>query len=161
MIYYASILELIGHGNILGIDIDIREHNRDEIEKHPMFHCIKMIQGSSIDTDVANEVKKTASNCTSILVILDSNHTHDHVLKELELYSPLVTNGSYLVVFDTAVEYMDDDSFPDRPWGRGDNPLTAVNEFLKTNSRFEIDRGIESKLLITVAPSGYLKCTSD
>ena len=94
----------------------------------------------------------------NILVCLDSMHTHDHVLKELELYSPLVTKGSYLVVFDTIMEDMPTDFFPDRPWGKGNNPKTAVWEFLKNNKRFEIDKMIENKLLITVAPDGYLKC---
>ena len=95
------------------------------------------------------------------MVVLDSNHTHDHVLKELELYSPLVTKNSYCVVFDTVIEDMPKNSFPDRPWGKGNNPKTAVWVFLKRNGRFSIDKNIESKLLITVAPDGYLKCIKD
>ncbi|PSB00899.1 cephalosporin hydroxylase family protein [Merismopedia glauca] len=162
LVFYASMLELIGNnGQVLGIDIDIRSHNRVEIEKHPMYKRISMIEGSSIDEKVAAAVYEFAKGKQRILVTLDSNHTHDHVLRELELYSPLVTKGSYLVVFDTAVEDLPDDFFPDRPWGKGNNPKTAVWEFLKTNERFEIDRSIESKLLITVAPDGYLKCIKD
>lgn len=162
LIFYASMLELIGEGGqILGIDVDIRQHNRVEIEKHPMFKRITMIEGSSIDEEIAKQVFDFAKGNSRVLVILDSNHTHDHVLKELQLYSPLVTKDSYLVVFDTVVEDMPEDFFSDRPWGKGNNPKTAVWEFLKTNKRFEIDKDIEAKLLITVAPDGYLKCVED
>jgi len=159
LIFYASMLELIGgDGQVLGIDIDIREHNRVEIEKHPMFKRITMIQGSSIDDNVAQQVYDFAKDRKQILIALDSNHTHEHVLRELQLYSPLVTKGSYLVVFDTVIEDMPEDSFPDRPWGKGNNPKTAVWEFIKHNDRFVIDKEVHKKLLITVAPDGYLKC---
>ncbi len=162
LVFHASMLELIGDdGQVLGIDIDIREHNRVEIEKHPMFSRITMIQGSSTDDSIAQQVHDFARDKEQILVVLDSNHTHDHVLRELQLYSPLVTKGSYLVVFDTIIEDMPEDFFPDRPWGKGNNPKTAVWEFLKTNDRFEIDKEIQNKLLITVAPDGYLKCIKD
>ena len=162
LIFYASMLELLGgEGRVLGIDIDIREHNRIEIEKHPMFKRITMIEGSSIDEDIVQQAYDFAGDKKHILVTLDSNHTHRHVLRELQLYSPLVTKGSYLVVFDTAIEDMPEGFFPDRPWDKGNNPKTAVWEFLKTNNRFEIDREIENKLLITVAPDGYLKCVKD
>lgn len=161
IIYYASLLELLGDGQVLGIDIDIREHNRVEIENHPMFRRIEMIEGSSIDEDIAKRVYEFARGKKRVLVVLDSNHTHEHVLKELGLYSPLVTKGSYLVVFDTVVEDMPGEFFPDRPWGKGNNPKTAVWEFLETNDRFEIDKEIEGKLLITVAPDGYLRCVKE
>jgi cephalosporin hydroxylase len=162
LIFYASMLEIIGgNGKVLGIDIDIRPHNRDEIEKHQMFKRIEMIEGSSIDQHVVNEVYDFAAGKAPVLLALDSNHTHEHVLKELELYSPLVTKGSYLVVFDTVVEDMPDDLFSDRPWGKGNNPKTAVRDFLKTNDRFVVARDVEDKLLITVAPEGYLKCIKD
>jgi cephalosporin hydroxylase len=162
LIFSASMLELIGgEGLVLGVDIDIREHNRTEIEKHPLSRRVKMIQGSSVDEAVAQKVYEIARGRKRILVVLDSNHTHEHVGKELELYSRLVTKGSYLIVFDTVVEDMPAGFFHDRPWGKGNNPKSAVMEFLKTNRRFEIDREIENKLLITVAPSGYLKCIKD
>jgi cephalosporin hydroxylase len=162
LIFHASMLEIIGgNGQVLGIDIDIRQHNRAEIEKHPMFRRIKMIEGSSIDEHVVNEVYDFASGKAPVLLVLDSNHTHEHVLKELALYSPLVTKGSYLVVFDTVVEDMPDEFFGDRPWGRGNNPKTAVKDFLKINDRFVVVKDIEEKLLITVAPDGYLKCIKD
>lgn len=159
LILSASILELIGgDGEVLGIDIDIREHNRIEIEQHPMYKRIKMLQGSSIDKLIVRQVEKIAAGKKRIMVILDSNHTHDHVRLELELYSPFVTRDSYLVVMDTIIEDMPAGSFPERPWDKNDNPKTAVWEFLKKNDRFVIDKDIENKLLISVAPDGYLKC---
>ena len=142
---------------VLGIDIDIRAHNREAIEVHPMASRIQMIQGSSIAPEIIEQVKDIAKNYKRILVCLDSNHTHDHVLAELEAYAPLTSVGSYCIVFDTIVEDMPDDMFPDRPWGKGNNPKTAVWEYLKTHSEFEIDKEIENKLLITVAPDGFLK----
>jgi len=158
LIYYASILELIGKGQVLGIDIDIRKHNKEEIEKHPMFKRISMIEGSSIADSTYQEVKKIAEKNKTILVVLDSNHTHEHVLRELQLYAPLVSVGSYAVVFDTIVEDLPEGYFnQQRPWGIGDNPKTAVWEFLKSNDDFEINKSIDNKLLISVAPDGYLK----
>jgi len=141
---------------VLGLDIDIRAHNKAAIEAHPMSHKIDMIQGSSIASEVISEVRRRAKNYDRILVCLDSNHTHQHVLSELEAYASLVSLGSYCVVFDTIIEDLPAGLFPDRPWGKGDNPKTAVHEFLKTHSEFEIDKSIHDKLLITVAPDGYL-----
>lgn len=162
LIFSASILELLGGpGQVLGIDIDIRKHNKKEIEKHPMSKRITMIEGSSVDQDIVKKVYSFAKGKKKILVMLDSLHTHDHVLNELEAYSPLVHAGSYLVVFDTIIEDLPENFFPDRPWGKGNNPKTAVREFLKKNDRFVVDKNIESKLLITVAPEGYLKCVRD
>jgi cephalosporin hydroxylase len=161
LVFYASLLELIaacgdGDGEVLGIDIEIRSHNRSAIEAHPMKKRITMIEGSSIAPDVIDRVRELARNKKSILVCLDSMHTHEHVLAELEAYAPLVSVGSYCVVFDTVVEDMPDDFFPDRPWGKGNNPKTAVRAYLKNHPEFEIDKSIEHKLLITVAPDGYL-----
>ena len=142
---------------VLGIDIDIRAHNREAIEACPMASRIQMIQGSSIAPEIIAQVKEVAKGYKCILVSLDSNHTHDHVLAELEAYAPLTSVGSYCVVFDTVVEDMPAEMFPDRPWGPGDNPKTAVWEYLKIHNEFEIDKSIQHKLLITVAPDGYLK----
>lgn len=142
---------------VLGLDIDIRAHNRAAIEAHPMASRIQMIQGSSIAPEVIEQVHQVAAGYQRILVCLDSNHTHDHVLAELEAYAPLVSKDSYCVVFDTIVEDMPADMFPDRPWGQGNNPKTAVWEYLKTRPEFEIDKSIQHKLLITVAPDGFLK----
>ena len=157
LIFYASMLELIGKGEVLGIDIDIRKHNRKAIEKHPMFKRISMLEDSSVSEDIIKQVSKIAKKKKSVIVILDSNHTHEHVLKELQLYSPFVTKGSYMVVFDTIIEKLPCNFFPDRHWSRGNNPKTAVKKFLKHNNNFVIDKDIENKLLITVAPDGFLK----
>ncbi len=162
LILSASLLQLIGgNGRVLGIDIDIRPHNRSAIQQHPLAHRIDMLEGSSTDDSIAAKVTQAAAGKSPVMVILDSNHTHEHVLRELELYAPLVSKGSYLIVFDTVVEHMDPAAFPDRPWGVGDNPYTAVQEFLKTTDRFELDKEIENKLLLTVGPGGWLKCVVD
>lgn len=142
---------------VLGIDIDIREHNKIAIEAHPMASRIEMIQGSSIDDAIVDRVKSIASSYKNIMVCLDSNHTHAHVLEELKKYAPLTSVGSYCIVFDTLIEDMPKKCYPDRSWGPGDNPKTAVWEYLKENPSFEIDKSIQNKLLITVAPDGYLK----
>lgn len=159
LVFYASLLELIGKGQVLGIDIDIREHNRLEIENHPMFKRITMIQGSSIDPAIVDQVTLHTIGKQTILVLLDSNHTHDHVLAELQLYAPFVSLNSYLVVYDTVVENLSLVATPEniRPWGIGDNPMTALKSYLINNPNFEIDLSINNKLLISVAPDGYLK----
>jgi len=163
LIFSASMLTLleacgeIENGKVLGIDIDIREHNKKAIEAHPMSKKITMFQGSSIDEEMIQKVHEFAKSGKRILVCLDSNHTHDHVLAELKAYAHLTSLGSYCVVFDTIIEDMPKDCFPDRPWGKGNNPKTAVWEYLKECDDFVIDKDIENKLLITVAPDGYLK----
>jgi cephalosporin hydroxylase len=159
LILSASILHLLnGNGRVIGVDIDIRPHNREAIESHPLAHRISLVQGSSIDHSIVDQVKEHVKPGDRVMVILDSHHTHDHVLEELRLYSPLVTKECYLAVMDTVVEDMPEDYFPDRPWGKGNNPKTAVHAFMKETNRFEIDASIHNKLLITVAPDGYLKC---
>jgi cephalosporin hydroxylase len=167
LIFSASMLELNAacggreEGEVLGIDIDIRAHNRKAIEAHPMFKRISMIQGSSIAPEVIEQVRAKAAGKQRVLVCLDSNHTHDHVLAELKAYAPLTSVGSYCVVFDTAIEEVPAEMSADRTWGPGNNPKTAVREFLKTTDRFEIDQDIPNKFLITVAPDGYLRCIKD
>lgn len=145
---------------VLGLDIDIRTHNREAIEQHPMRPWIEMIEGSSIAKEVVDQVYELAKKYKRIMVSLDSNHTHDHVLAELKAYAPLVSEGSYCVVFDTIVEDVPKSISPVRPWGPGNNPKTAVWEYLKTHPEFEIDKSIDHKLLISVAPDGYLKRVS-
>ncbi len=171
MVFYASMLQLLGNGGrVVGVDIDIRTHNRVEIEKHLMFPHITMIEGSSVDPATAAQVREivrqheqnmTEDRSARVMVVLDSMHTHDHVLKELEFYSPLVTKGCYLMVFDTFVEFLPEDTFPNRPWHPGNNPYTAVTEFLKQNPRFELDRELNDKLLTSASPGGYLRCLAD
>lgn len=159
IVFYSSLLELInGDGLVLGIDIDIRKHNRDLIESHPMMKRIKLIEGSSISPEVYNQVYEIAKSKKKIMICLDSNHTHEHVLAELKLYAELTSIGSYCVVFDTVVENMPKDwNWGDRDWGFGNNPKTAVMEYLKTHDNFIIDKQIDNKLLISVAPEGFLR----
>ncbi|MBP1870885.1 cephalosporin hydroxylase [Ensifer adhaerens] len=142
---------------VLGIDIDIRAHNKAAIEAHPMASRIEMIQGSSTAPEIVEQVRKVAADYSRVLVSLDSNHTHAHVLEELNLYAPLTSVGSYCVVFDTVVEDLPKELSGDRPWGPGDSPKSAVAEYLKVHPEFEVDQSIDNKLLITVAPGGYLK----
>lgn len=185
LMMYASMLALIDYSeavelgmvidpsttkrHVLGIDIDIRPHNQAAIETHPMAHRIKMIQGSSIDTEVVSRVRKCSEEYERVMVVLDSNHTHEHVVAELEAYGSLVSKGSYCVVFDTIVEDLPQETFKDRPWDRGDNPKTAVWEYLKKLSEhkktdaqgavieFEVDKKFQDKLMLTAAPGGYLR----
>jgi len=142
---------------VLGVDIDIRAHNRAAIEAHPMASRIDMIQGSSIDPEIVARVHAAAKGSERVLLCLDSNHTHDHVLAELNAYASLVTRGSYCVVFDTIIEDLPAEMYPDRPWGPGNNAKSAVHEFLKSDARFETDKSIDRKLMISVAPDGWLK----
>jgi cephalosporin hydroxylase len=154
---------------VLGIDIDIRAHNRTAIEQHPMAHRIDMIQGSSIDPAIIDQVHEIASGHKCVMVVLDSNHTHEHVLAELEAYAPLTSRGSYCAVFDTVVEDLPKALYPDRPWGPGNNPKTAVHEYLRRLAaddrkgsdgerlEFHIDKVLETKLQITATPDGFLK----
>lgn len=163
LIFSASMLELNAacggpqDASVLGVDIDIRPHNRQAIESHPLARRIEMIQGSSIAPDVVGQVRARAAAKQKILVCLDSNHTHEHALAELQAYAQLVSVGSYCVVFDTVIEKLPREMYPDRPWGPGNNPMTAVLEFLKEHPEFESDGEIDSQLLVSVAPRGYLR----
>ncbi len=165
LIFYAAMLELNAAcggpagAEVLGIDIDIRAHNREAIEAHPMARRIKMIEGSSVAESVIAQVRDRAAGKQRVLVSLDSNHTHAHVAAELAAYAPLTSVGSYCVVFDTVIEEMPAEMFPDRPWGPGDNPMTAARAFLADHPSFEVDTSIDHKLLISVAPRGYLRRT--
>ena len=142
---------------VIGIDIDIRDHNRAAIEAHPMGSRIQMFQGSSIGADVVAQVHEAAKGYKKVMVFLDSMHTHDHVLGELDAYAPLVTPGSYCVVFDTFVDDMPPKFFADRPWDVGNNPKTASRQWLKSHPDFAVDSSMESRLMVTVAPEGFLK----
>ena len=163
LIFSASMLELNAacggpaDARVVGIDIDIRSHNRAAIEAHPMMRRITMLEGSSVAADVVARVREFAAGKKSVLVCLDSNHTHQHVLAELEAYAPLTTVGSYCVVFDTVVEELPKELSFDRPWGPGDNPMTAARAYLARHPEFEIDRRFDARLLIGVAPQGYLR----
>ena len=149
------------HRKVLGVDIDIRAHNRAAIESHPMASRITMIQGSSVAPEVVQQVRDLAQDYQRVLVCLDSMHTHDHVLGELDAYAPLVTPGSYCVVFDTFVEDMPPKFFADRPWDVGNNPKTAVKQWLTSHAEFEVDAEMEQRLQVTVAPHGFLRRLAD
>ena len=142
---------------VIGVDIDIRPHNRKALDEHPLRFKMELIEGSSIDPEIIQQLRSHAAGFDRVLVSLDSNHTHEHVLAELNGYADLVSVGSYCIVFDTAIEDIPAGSFPDRPWDVGNNPKTAVYEWLKSHPEFEIDKDIDNKLLISVAPDGYLK----
>lgn len=154
---------------VLAVDIDIRAHNRAAIEQHPLGKMIDMIEGSSIEQETVDKVKNAAKGYSKVLLCLDSNHTHDHVIKELEFYAPLVSKGSYCLAFDTVIEDLPDDMFPDRPWKVGDNSKTAVRAYLeKLTSEevtgadgqrlfFEVDNAMQNKLLVSAIPDGILK----
>jgi cephalosporin hydroxylase len=163
LVFSASMLELNAacggpaDARVVGIDIDIRAHNRSAIEAHPMMRRLTMIEGSSIAADVVAQVRALAAGKKSVLVCLDSNHTDEHVFAELEAYAPLTTVGSYCVVFDTVVEELPKALSGDRPWGPGDNPMTAARRYLRSHPEFAIDERIDHKLLIGVAPKGYLR----
>ena len=162
LVLWASLLELNAacggpDGRVLGIDIEIRPHNRAAIEAHPLARRITMIEGSSVDDGVLETVRRAVAGRDRVLVSLDSNHTHDHVLAELRAYAPMTSVGSYCVVFDTVIENLGSGMFPDRPWDVGDNPMTAVREFLRDHPEFEADERVEDALMITAAPGGYLR----
>jgi cephalosporin hydroxylase len=157
MALYASILELLGEGTVVGVDIDIRVHNRSALENHPLFGRIELIEGSSVDPVVVNKVAEMAKSVERTMVVLDSDHSHDHVLAELRAYGPLVTTGQYLVVADTIIEQpaMEDRV---RRWGPGNSPATALRAYLAETDRFVKDEPLEAKLLLTSSPGGYLRC---
>lgn len=161
LIFYASILELIGEGRVIGIDIDIRSHNRQSIEQHPLSKRIDLVEGSSVDPDLVSRIEDEIVGAARVMVILDSNHTHAHVLEELHRYAPLVTKGQFLIVADTVVEDIPAQAHRPRPWGPGDNPGTALEAFLQVNDRFVRDPFVNDKLLITSSPGGYLRCVKD
>lgn len=163
LIFSAAMLELNAicggpkDARVVGVDIDVRPHNREAIESHPLFRRITMLEGSSVAEEIVQQVKAIAKGKKQVMVCLDSNHTHDHVLAELNAYADLVSVGSYCVVFDTVVEDVPADLSADRPWGPGNNPKTAVKQWIESHPEFEIDATIEDKIQVTVAPSGYLK----
>ena len=142
---------------VIGIDIDIRKHNKEKIEKHFLADKIEMLEASSVDIKTFKKVEKISKNYSKILVILDSNHTEEHVLQELTLYGSLVSKNSYCIVFDTIISEMASDFSNNRPWNRRNSPKTAINKFLKKEDKFIVDKSIDNKLLISMAPGGFLK----
>lgn len=158
VVLYASILQLIGKGKVIAIDKVLPQKNIDAIMAYPFSNRISLVEGSSAQDDVVDRVKAAVKDTDTVMVVLDSNHSHDHVLEELRTYAPLVSEGHYLIVSDTIVEDIPRQSHRPRPWGPGNNPKTAVWEYLTETDRFEEDPYINSKLLTTYSPGGYLKC---
>lgn len=159
IIFSAAMQQMMGitTGRVVAVDIDIRDHNRAEIEAHPMSKHITMIQGSSVDAGIFSQVKEFAKGAKTIMVILDSNHTHQHVYDELKLYADLVTVGSYCILPDTFIEFFPKGHYDNRPWDVGDNPCTAARQFLSERSDFELDSFLTSKGMISEGLDGYLK----
>ena len=154
-----GVSEMESARHVIGVDIDIKPHNRRAIEEHPLFSRITLLEGSSVDQSLFSELSDIAKNYKRIMVILDSNHTHDHVLEELRMYSELVSVGNYCIVMDTVIETSPIAALADRPWTVGNNPMTAVKQFLAEGSNFAVDKEIEYKLSVTVAPNGWLRRT--
>jgi len=161
LIFMASILEIIGKGKVIGVDIDIRKHNRESIEAHPLSKRINLVEGGSVDTDILAEVRSHIRKDSKVMVVLDSDHSRSHVLNECRAYGPMVTQGCYLVVADTLVGHVEEKDAPtnrSKLWFKGNDPLSATNDYLKENDRFEIDHEINGKLVLSSSPGGYLKC---
>jgi cephalosporin hydroxylase len=159
IIFSSSMMELLGNGGkVIAVDIDIRKHNRAEIEKHPMMKNITMLEGSSVDEKIVQQIADYAKKFKKVMVVLDSNHSHEHVYRELEMYTPLVSMDSYILLPDTFVEFFPKGYVKDRPWDVGNNPYTAMEAFLKKTDQFVKDENVTNKLLITEAfGGGYLK----
>lgn len=158
VVLYSTILELIGEGIVVSIDIDIRDHNRRAVEEHPMGHRVRFVEGSSTEPTTVARVRDLIAGAARIMVVLDSDHSHSHVLDELRLYGPLVSPGQFLVVSDTIIEDIPAQSHRPRHWGPGDNPKTALEEYLRETDRFEPDPWFNGKLLVTSSRGGYLRC---
>ncbi len=158
IVLYASLLELIGKGEVVAVDTVLPQKNIDAIMKYPFSKRIHMYEGSSLSLDVEEKVKSHIETGDKVMLLLDSNHTHEHVLDELQRYAPLVTEGQYLIVSDTIVEHIPAQEHRPRPWGPGNNPKTALRAYLEETDRFEEDVYYNSKLLTTFTPSGYLRC---
>ncbi|HUR86531.1 MAG TPA: CmcI family methyltransferase [Solirubrobacteraceae bacterium] len=161
-IFYASLMEAMGHGRVIGVDIEIRPHNRAAIEQHPLFGRIALIEGSSVDPAVVARVEEEIGGEQNVLVLLDSNHLRDHVLAELEAYHHLVPVGSYIVAMDGIMKYLADTPRGDPSWV-DDNPISAAEAFVAAHPEFVIEQPSwgfnESELRanITHSPSGYIK----
>ena len=158
VILYSSMLRLLGEGKVVAVDIDIRAHNRKAIEEHPMADRVVLIEGSSTDPAVLDEIRTQIGDAERVMVVLDSHHSHEHVLRELRLYSPLVTQGQFMVVADTLVEDLPVQEHRPRPWGPGDNPKTALDAFLAEEPGvFDVDKFSNDKVLLSSSRGGYLR----
>lgn len=158
MVFFASIMELVGKGRVIGVDVVLPDKNREAISRYPFSKRIELVHGSSIDPTVIAGVKAMIKPGEKVMVILDSNHTHEHVLEELRAYAPLVSQGQYLIVSDTIVEDLPPQTHRKRPWGPGNNPKTALRAYMQETDRFEVDQYLNDKILTTCMPDGYVRC---
>lgn len=158
MLMYASLMQLYGKGKVIGIDLNLYDHVADQIMSYPFSNRIQLLKGSSTDEGIISKVRSMIPTGAKVMVILDSNHTHEHVLDELRVYAPMITKDQYLIVSDTVVEDIPPQSHRPRPWGPGNNPKTALIQYLKEVDRFEVDAYVNDKLLTTFCPMGYVKC---
>ena len=159
IIFTSSMMEIMGiDGEVVGIDIDIRQHNRILIEEHPMAKRIIMYEGSSTSEEIVESVRKHAIGKKCVMVVLDSLHSHQHVYNELKAYAPLVTVGSYCILPDTFIEFFPKGYYSqNRPWDVGDNPYTAMKQYLEETDMFEVDHNLTNKAMITETIDGYLR----
>lgn len=162
LLFYSTLLEVLGGGEIIGVDIFIPDDLKERLNSHgKLSERIHLINGSSVEQDTVEKIKAITGGSRKTMILLDSNHTHEHVYKELQLYAPLVEKGYYLICGDTIVEDIPEQDYRDRPWGPGNNPKTALHAFMKESDRFEVDSQIENKLLFSCNPGGYLRCVED
>ena len=164
VIFMASLLEIMGKGRVVGVDIDIRRHNRETIEQHPMAKRITLIEGPSTDAATLARVRAEIPAGATVMVVLDSDHSRDHVLAELQAYGPMVTKGQYLVVADTVVGHLTEKDAPkerSKTWFKGNDPLVALRTYLAQTNRFEVDPIVNGKLIFSSSPGGYLRCVAD
>jgi cephalosporin hydroxylase len=163
VLFMASLLEVIGHGKVIGVDIDIRAHNRDSIERHPMSKRVVLIEGGSVDDDTLAKVRAEIPAGAKVMVVLDSDHSRDHVLAECRAYGPMVTPGCYMVVADTLVGHVTQETAPKKRskiWFKGDEPLSALQDYMSETDRFEVDRELNGKLVLSSSPGGYVRAKS-
>ena len=161
VLFMASILEMMGNGQVIGIDIDIRKHNRESIEAHPMSKRVTLVEGGSVDESILKQVRANIPDGARVMVVLDSDHSHDHVLEECRAYGPMVTKDCYMVVADTLVGHLDEKDAPQnrsQVWFKGNDPLTALQDYMLESDRFEIDLEINGKLVLSSSPGGYAHC---
>ena len=161
VLFMASLLEMLGGGKVVGVDIDIRAHNRATIEDHVMSKRVVLIEGGSVDEDTLASVRAQIPKGARVMVVLDSDHSREHVLSECRAYGQMVTEGCYLVVADTLVGHITEDKAPTKRskiWFKGDEPLSALNDYLAENDRFLVDPVLNGKLVLSSSPGGYLQC---
>ena len=161
VVLYASILQLIGKGKVVGVDLNLMDHVTAQIMAYPFSERIHLYKGSSTHPDIVARVRSHIEPGQSVMLLLDSNHTHEHVLAELKLYAPLITKGQFLIVSDTVVDDIPPQGHRPRPWGPGNNPKTALVSYLKSTDRFVVDDYLNSKLMLTYSPEGYCRCVKD